>query len=79
MFLPSQPEPEELRVQLSRESRALLEEIKRDAGYHNDAQAIRAALALQHHVARRLSEGFRLYLGDDQGNIGREVKIGDTR
>ncbi|MEM1273143.1 MAG: hypothetical protein AAGF88_04955 [Pseudomonadota bacterium] len=65
--------PEEIRVRLAPESRALLEAIKRDAGFSSDGEAIRAALSLQHHVARRLRQGHRLFLADDAGTIIREL------
>jgi len=56
------PLPDEFHVRLAPATRALLEEIKRDGGFESDAEAIRAALALQHHLVRRVSEGFHLVL-----------------
>lgn len=67
--------PDELSVRLAPQTRALLEEIKETAGFASDAEAIRAALALQHHLARRLAEGHHLYLGTAEGELTREVRL----
>ena len=67
--------PDEFHVSLAPATRALLEEIKRDGGYLTDAEAIRAALALQHHLTRRLTEGFRVVLRRP-GSPDRELSIG---
>lgn len=69
------PRPDELCVRLSPKTRALLEEIKLAGGYASDADAIRAALAVQHHLSRRMAEGYRLYLGASESRIEREVKL----
>lgn len=65
--------PDEIRMRLSPATRALLEEIKRDGQFACDAAAIRAALGLQHHIGRRLAEGWRLYLGGGGGSVLREL------
>ncbi len=70
--------PDEFHVSLAPATRAILEEIKRDGGYLTDAEAIRAALALQHHLTRRLAEGFHVILRRD-GAADRELTLGDRR
>ena len=71
-------QPDEFHVSLAPATRALLEDIKRDGGYLSDAEAIRAALAMQHLLARRMAEGFRVVLRRP-GSQDREVKIGGAR
>ena len=71
-------QPDEFHVSLAPATRALLEEIKRDGGYLSDAEAIRAALATQHHLARRMAEGFRVVLRRP-GSQDRELTMGAPR
>lgn len=70
--------PDEFHVTLAPATRAILEEIKRDGGYATDAEAIRAALAVQHHLARRLTEGFCIILRRP-GTTDRELTIEGLR
>lgn len=70
--------PDELHISLAPATRALLEEIKQDRGYGSDAEAIRAAIALQHHLSRRLAEGFCIILRRP-GTTDRELTITGLR
>ncbi|MBF9034173.1 hypothetical protein HKCCE2091_07965 [Rhodobacterales bacterium HKCCE2091] len=68
--------PEQLCVRLSDDTRQILEEIKRISGLRSDAEVIRAALGLQHHLALRRAEGRRLYLADADGRVESELLLG---
>lgn len=70
------PRPEHLTIRLSSDTRALIEEIKRRSGLTSDAEVIRSALALHHHIASRMAEGRRVFLADATGQIDREVTLG---
>lgn len=67
--------PDALSVRLSAQTRALLEDTKALGGFANDAQAIRAALAVHHHLARRKAEGYKLYIGTAEGKLTRELRL----
>lgn len=70
--------PDEFHLSLAPATRAILDEIKRDGGYRSDVEAMRAALALHHHLARRLSEGFCIILRRP-GTTDRELRIEGLR
>lgn len=70
---------DDIYMRLAPATRTLLEEIKKDGGFVTDAEAIRAALALQHHLLRRMAGGMRVFLGVDADQIEREVALEGLR
>lgn len=60
-------------LRLTPESRSTLEKIKKMFGYSTDADAIRHALGTQLRIGESVTRGERVYIGDDHGNLLKEL------
>lgn len=60
-------------LRLTPESRNTLEKIKKMFGYSTDADAIRHALGTQLRIGESVTRGERIFIGDDDGRLLREL------
>ena len=69
------PGDETLQLRLHPETRARIEQIKRDSDLVSDAAVICQALALQHRVGRHAARGRRLFVGASPDAIEAELVL----
>ncbi|MBF9029263.1 hypothetical protein HKCCE3408_02535 [Rhodobacterales bacterium HKCCE3408] len=68
--------PTELCIRVTDETLGILDEIRRLSGLATNAEVIRAALGLLHHLELRRAQGYRVLLGSAGGQIARELSFG---
>lgn len=70
---PSSDGSERLSMRLSANSRNVINEIKKNLGYKSDADVIRHALGTQARIGEAVRDGQRIYIGDKEGRLLKEL------